>query len=663
MTTPIIKIKVLPKPVIKGKMDVHFPANVQTKSFLTVTKANGTYTFGVDYSVLTPGPIADPTRAFIAIQDETSGVYRTVSLASFVTSGLDADLQAIAALTGTGLLRRTGTATWTLGTPVANSELATMANNTFKGNVSGATAAPSDLTPTQVTAALPVATTSAKGLAPVLPNNATLYLDGTGNYTSPGSGGGLSPEERAYWNDRAALLDPAAYVFWKGLNFSVTVPAGEMFYVVNAWATKIQGSNQWYHRDIGTDECFPVPPGTTISSNGLADSFLYVCRPALVTGDPAYADPKGLYYTRLNALRSIALSQVSASQAAGAAAGTSATTFFPPDFNDGMLAQVSVMDSAWCILLDALGRGALNTCIEISDLHQFRPTKTLLTPFRRAAFPSIQCVGGSVSGNATDTIVGGSGVVSYYKLPDTFRTQSPLNAYRAAVLADNPKIYYTFDEVSGTTVTDAGSAGLNGTYLGTPVLGLPGATADGRYGVCFNNSADAVSIPASTNFDFAGGDFTYEAWVKFDALPTPSAGYDPWIVNAFRISGGDGAFQSTLLGVSNNKFNLLVTITGGTTLSVSSSISLGLAQYYHVIAGRSGGNLFIRVVGKETRQTIAISSNIIPRGSNAVWLGVGNTGGSNVTPLTGRIDEFALYNSALSDARADAHHAATLGWG
>ncbi|MGF6431500.1 LamG domain-containing protein [Bradyrhizobium elkanii] len=519
----------------------------------------------------------------------------------------------------------------------------------------GALGTPSSATLTNATG-LPISA----GLAGY-PNNAALYLDGTGNFTSPGAAS-LSPEERAYWKDRAALLDPAAYVYWKGQNFTVTVPAGEMLYVLNAWATKIQGSAQWYHRDLGTDECFPVTPGTTISSNGLQDSFLYACRPALVTSDSAYSDPKGLYYSRLNALRSIALSQLSASQSAGAAAGTSGTATFPFDFNDGMLAQISVMDSAWCLLADPLGRGALNTCIEVSDLHQFRPTKTLLTPFRRATFPSIQCQGGSVSGNATDTIVGGSGVVSYYKLPDSFRTANSLNAYRAAVLTDTPKIYYTFDEVSGTTVTDAGSAALNGTYLGTPVYGTAGATADGRYATCFNSSNDAVSIPASTNFDFAGSDFTYEAWVNFDALPSLSASYDPWIINAWRISGSDGAFQSTLLGVSNNKFNLLVTITGGTTLSVSSTISLGLGQYYHVIAGRSGGNLFIRVVGRETRQTTAIAANIIARGSNAVWLGVGNTGGSNQSPLTGRIDEFALYNFALSDARADAHHAAQIGW-
>jgi hypothetical protein len=114
VSTPVLKIKVLPKPVIKGKMDVRFPAKVETEEFLTVTRDNGTYKFGVDFSVLTPGPVSDPETAFVAIEDQTAGIYRTVSLASLLTSGLDADLQAIAALTSTGILTRTADDTWEL---------------------------------------------------------------------------------------------------------------------------------------------------------------------------------------------------------------------------------------------------------------------------------------------------------------------------------------------------------------------------------------------------------------------------------------------------------------------------------------------------------------------------------------------------------------------
>lgn len=126
--TETIKIKVTPKSTVKGRMDVRFPANVVGANFLTVTRENGTYTFSVDYTVLTPGPISDPTTAFIAILDQTAGVYKEVALSSLLTSSLDADLQAIAALTGTGILARTADGTWALRTLTAPAAGITITN-------------------------------------------------------------------------------------------------------------------------------------------------------------------------------------------------------------------------------------------------------------------------------------------------------------------------------------------------------------------------------------------------------------------------------------------------------------------------------------------------------------------------------------------------------
>jgi hypothetical protein len=52
VTIPLIKIKVFPKPVLKGKMDVRFPANVVATNYITLTKIGGTYTFGINYAAL-----------------------------------------------------------------------------------------------------------------------------------------------------------------------------------------------------------------------------------------------------------------------------------------------------------------------------------------------------------------------------------------------------------------------------------------------------------------------------------------------------------------------------------------------------------------------------------------------------------------------------------
>lgn len=114
MTTQTYRLKIARVNSLKLKVQSKFPADVRVESFLSLTKENGVYSFGVDYSKMTPGPVSDPATAYVAIEDKTAGVYREVSLSSLLTSGLDADLQAIAALTGAGVLVRTADDTWTL---------------------------------------------------------------------------------------------------------------------------------------------------------------------------------------------------------------------------------------------------------------------------------------------------------------------------------------------------------------------------------------------------------------------------------------------------------------------------------------------------------------------------------------------------------------------
>jgi hypothetical protein len=129
-----IKLRVQRKAVVKLKVIPQFPSSVAGDKFITVTKANGNYTIDVDYTLLANTPIVDPTTAMIAVDDLSSGSYKVVSLASLLTSGLDADLQAIAALTGTGILSRTADGVWALRTMQAPAAGLTITN---PGGVAG----------------------------------------------------------------------------------------------------------------------------------------------------------------------------------------------------------------------------------------------------------------------------------------------------------------------------------------------------------------------------------------------------------------------------------------------------------------------------------------------------------------------------------------------
>ncbi|WP_375790868.1 hypothetical protein ACE102_33675 [Bradyrhizobium sp. vgs-9] len=141
MTIPILKIKVLPKPVIKGKALVRFPANVAVDEFITVARANGTYTFGVDYTVLDPTAFDNPASTYIAVLDTIAGTYKVTTLSALI-SGVTGIVQtftaggteAINANTGIALVNQTVGAAKTLTMPLSSAKTCPVLISDFKGD-------------------------------------------------------------------------------------------------------------------------------------------------------------------------------------------------------------------------------------------------------------------------------------------------------------------------------------------------------------------------------------------------------------------------------------------------------------------------------------------------------------------------------------------------
>lgn len=169
ITTPKAMALKLGRPRLQLKSQLRFPAQVVTQNFLTAVLENGaTIALGVDYTLLAPGPISDPTTAIVAVLDQTSGIYREVSLASLLASASQIDQHITAAgpvavLANAGIVRvdQAAGAPMTLTMPLASAKTCPVLISDFKGdagtnnitiNLSGADKFPGGLTSWKIAA-------------------------------------------------------------------------------------------------------------------------------------------------------------------------------------------------------------------------------------------------------------------------------------------------------------------------------------------------------------------------------------------------------------------------------------------------------------------------------------------------------------------------------
>jgi hypothetical protein len=224
--------------------------------------------------------------------------------------------------------------------------------------------------------------------------------------------------ELEYWQHKAALLDPLAYVYMRptSVPHTETVPTRAQWYCLNSWWLDADsvGDIQQFHRPLAVRQAVMFPGGTVIrysNPNG-SYSFAYWCRPErVVNKDPRYQqDPQGLYYQRLYTARRQVKHVLKMNQANSVAP-------FPQGFSYGLLLHVSCHDSPWVILTGPAQPGqdsaAMNVNLENSDstpVQRFT-IGNMLVPFSRSVFTEARL---STSGNGPDAM---QGVVSYLQLP------------------------------------------------------------------------------------------------------------------------------------------------------------------------------------------------------------------------------------------------------
>lgn len=235
----------------------------------------------------------------------------------------------------------------------------------------------------------------------------------------------------------------------------------------------------------------------------------------------------------------------------------------------------------------------------------------------------------------------------------TWAVGTVLLPYNSEVLTDNPYVYYHLDEVGGATMAD--SSGNNRTGTATGVAQYRGA------GALPNNPGYSVDLSGGGRI-VAGG----------TALSNPMTyTLELW----FRTSGAAGGkligFESGT-GAGSLSYDRHVTLRGDGRIvygdwtaspyrTVESGASYNDGNWHHLVitAVPHGGGQLDAVMYVDGS---AVASGVTSRvASYAGWwrVGQGRAGAVGATTgFPGRVDQVAVYRTALSPARIRAHYAA-----
>jgi hypothetical protein len=213
--------------------------------------------------------------------------------------------------------------------------------------------------------------------------------------------------------------------------------------------------------------------------------------------------------------------------------------------------------------------------------------------------------------------------------------------YAQTILADAPIAYWRFGDASGASAMDSSGNGHTGAYTAC-VLGQAGALLnDTDTAASFNGTSSTMT--STGPYVFAGtGNFTIEGWFKPNTISATNYHH---LLNQETATGsrqGYAVFVTSGAVVGFERF-----ISGTNTISYGPTIAIG--QWYHVAATYDGAELTLYVNGAFASATADARAAIGT--TDPFYVGCGET----VKFFDGTIDEVAIYGTALSAARINAH--------
>lgn len=216
--------------------------------------------------------------------------------------------------------------------------------------------------------------------------------------------------------------------------------------------------------------------------------------------------------------------------------------------------------------------------------------------------------------------------------------------YYREVRRDNPIALWRLGETSGTIAVD--EMGLyDGTYVGSPTLGVSGAVA-GNTAVSFSSATQRMT--KTTESSLRPAQCTVELWAR----PTSTQG-----TGICFISRAGGLVSSGLTIFKMNGAAQFWAASNSSTWAVQKSVALTLNAWQHLAITYDGVNVRAYKNGVEIGSPVALAS-LHWETTGGIRIGSDDV---NMYLFDGSIDEVAIYNYALSPAQVLRHYqAATL---
>ena len=220
--------------------------------------------------------------------------------------------------------------------------------------------------------------------------------------------------------------------------------------------------------------------------------------------------------------------------------------------------------------------------------------------------------------------------------------------YASTVMADSPAAYWRLGEASGSSAADSSGNGNGGSYAGGVTLGAPALINDPNTAASFDGNDDRMYFSDSASLSPTAA-ISLEAWVRPNAVPTAAGSgwhlISKWNTALLYIQGGvNPKFVFTLYNSGTSSYGP----------NLASTTTVAAATTYHVVGTYDGTTMRIYVNG--VLEGTAARSGAVNDSSFGGVLAGGGWGTLPSPAFQGRLDEIAIYGTALSTARVQAHY-------